>query len=116
MPRAFFPTLFYGTTPDALELWELQGLATQVYFRSGRTIFSESELSDSAFGLSQGVVRLYKLLPDGRRHVVAFALPGDFLGMPLADRHNFSADAIGEVALCRFSRGDLTRFIHSIQP
>ena len=58
-------------------------------------------------------MRLYKLLPDGRRQVLAFALPGDFLGMPLADRHNFSADAIGEVSLCRFSRDDLTKFIQS---
>jgi cAMP-binding proteins - catabolite gene activator and regulatory subunit of cAMP-dependent protein kinases len=113
MPRAFFPTLFCGATADALELQTLQGLATQVYFRAGRTIFSEGEPADSVFGLSQGVVRLYKLLPDGRRQVLAFALPGNFLGMPLADRHNFSADAIGEVALCRFSRRDLTKFTQS---
>ena len=113
MPRAFFPTLFCGATPDAHELRELQRLATQVYFRAGKTIFSEGELANSVFGLSQGVVRLYKLLPDGRRQILAFALPGDFLGMPLADRHKFSADAIGEVALCRFSRDDLTKFIQS---
>src|SRR6202171_3248979 len=113
MPRAFFPTLFCGATPDAHELRELQGLATQVYFRAGKTIFSESEPADAVYGLSQGVVRLYKLLPDGRRQILAFALPDDFLGMPLADSHNFSADAIGEVALCRFSRDDLTKFIQS---
>jgi CRP/FNR family transcriptional regulator, anaerobic regulatory protein len=113
MPRALFPTLFCGAAVNAPELRELQGLATQVYFRSGRTIFSESELADSVFGLSQGVVRLYKLLPDGRRQVLAFALPGDFLGMPLAARHNFSADAIGEVALCRFSRADLRKLVQS---
>src|SRR5450756_206784 len=113
MARAFFPTLFCGASLDPLEVRELQGLATQVYFRTGRTIFSESEPADSVFGLSQGVVRLYKLLPDGRRQVVAFALPGDFLGMPLADRHNFSADAIGEVALCRYSRDELTKLILS---
>jgi CRP/FNR family transcriptional regulator, anaerobic regulatory protein len=113
MPRAFFSTLFCGACSNAHELRELQDLATQVYFRSGRTIFSEGELAEGAFGLSQGVVRLYKLLPDGRRHIVAFALPGDFLGMPLADRHSFSADAIGEVALCRFPRDDLTKFIQS---
>jgi CRP/FNR family transcriptional regulator len=58
-------------------------------------------------------VRLYKLLPDGRRQILAFALPGDFLGMPLADQHKFSADAIGEISLCRFSRIDLTKFIRS---
>jgi CRP/FNR family transcriptional regulator, anaerobic regulatory protein len=113
MPRALFPTLFCGAAVSTRELRELQGLATQVYFRPGRTIFSEGEPADSVFGLSQGVVRLYKLLPDGRRQILAFALPGDFLGMPLADRHNFSADAIGEVALCRFSRGDLKRFVQS---
>jgi CRP/FNR family transcriptional regulator, anaerobic regulatory protein len=113
MPRAFFPTLFCGTAADAHEVRELQGLAKPAYYRSGTTIFSESEPADSVFGLSQGVVRLYKMLPDGRRHVVAFALPGDFLGMPLADRYNFSADAVGEVALCRFSRGALARFIQS---
>jgi CRP/FNR family transcriptional regulator, anaerobic regulatory protein len=112
MPRAFFPTLLCGSAVDPLELRELQKLATQVYFRPGRTIFSEGELADSVFGLSQGVVRLYKLLPDGRR-VLVFALPGDFLGMPLAARHSFSADAIGEVALCRFSREELTKFIQS---
>jgi len=113
LPRAFFPALFCGDAADAHEVRELQGLASQVYFRSGATIFLEDELTDCAFGLSRGVVRLYKLLPDGRRHVVAFALPGDFLGMPLADRHNFSADAVGEVALCRFSRSQLTKFIQS---
>ena len=113
MPRAFFPTLFCGAAASALELRELQGLATQVYFHSGKTIFSESEPADAVYGLSQGVVRLYKLLPDGRRQVLAFALPGDFLGMPLADRHNFSADAIGAVALCRFPRDDLIKFIQS---
>jgi CRP/FNR family transcriptional regulator, anaerobic regulatory protein len=113
MPRAFFPTLFCGEAPDALELRELQRLATQVYFHARKTIFSEGEAANSVSGLSQGVVRLYKMLPDGRRQILAFALPGDFLGMPLADRHKFSADAIGEVALCRFSRDDLTKFIRS---
>jgi CRP/FNR family transcriptional regulator len=59
------------------------------------------------------VVRLYKLLPDGRRQIVAFTLPGDFLAMPLADRFNFSADAIGEVSVSRFPREKLKRLIQS---
>jgi len=113
MPRALFPALFCGDAANLFELRELQKLAIQVYFRSGKKLFSEREPADAVFGLSQGVVRLYKQLPDGRRQVLAFALPGDFLGMPFAERHNFSADAIGEVALCRFSRADLTEFIQS---
>ena len=113
MSRASFPTLFCGEAASALELRELRKLATQVYLRPGKTIFSEGEPAENVFGLAQGVVRLYKLLPDGRRQILAFALPGDFLGMPLAERHNFSADAIGEVALCRFSRDSLTAYVQS---
>jgi CRP/FNR family transcriptional regulator, anaerobic regulatory protein len=113
LPRAFFPALFCGEAIDPHELRELQKLAVQVHFGAGKTIFSEGELADSVFGLSQGVVRLYKLVADGRRQVLTFALPGEFLEMPLANRHNLSADAIGEVSLSRFSRIELTKFIQS---
>src|SRR5258708_17393536 len=59
----------------------------------------------------EGVMRLYKLLPDGRRQIVGFALPGDFLGMATSARHSLSADAIGPVVVCRFSRTSFARFI-----
>jgi CRP/FNR family transcriptional regulator, anaerobic regulatory protein len=113
MSRALFPALFCGDAATSDDLRELHSLATQVYFSSGKTIFSEREPADTVFGLSRGVVRLYKVLPDGRRQVLAFALPGDFLGMPFAERHKFSADAIGDIALCRFSRDELIKFIQS---
>jgi CRP/FNR family transcriptional regulator, anaerobic regulatory protein len=113
MPRALFPALFCGEAVELQELLELQKLAVQVRLGAGKTIFSEGELADSVFGLSQGFVRLYKLLPDGRRQVLTFALPGDFLGMPLASRHSHSADAIGEIAVSRFSRVELTSLIRS---
>jgi CRP/FNR family transcriptional regulator len=113
MSRAVFPELFSSSALDALELREFHRLSTQVYIRSGKTIFTEGNVADEVFGVSQGVVRLYKLLPDGRRQVLAFALPGDFLGMPLVERYNFSADAIGEVTLCRFARAELIKFIQS---
>ena len=112
MPRALFPALFCGTVANAHELRALQGIATEIYFRSGQSIFSEREPADRVFGLSKGVVRLYTFM-DGRRQVLAFALPGDFLGMPLASLHRVSADAIGEVALCQFSRDELMKLIES---
>jgi CRP-like cAMP-binding protein len=109
----FFPSAFCGLSCTRDELAELTRLAAPVRFNGGQTIFSEGERAESAFGLSRGVVRLYKLLPDGRRQVVAFTLPGDFLGMPLADRFNCSADAIGEVSVSRFPREKLKRLIQS---
>ena len=57
-------------------------------------------------------MRLYKLLPDGRRQIVGFALPGDFLGMAAA-RHGFSADAIGHVDVCKLSKTSFARFVEN---
>ena len=111
--RGFFPTSFCGEACDARELTELKRLATTIRFEGGQTIFSEGDEARSAFGLSHGVVRLYRLLPDGRRQVVAFAFPGDFLAMPLAERFTFSADAIGEVGVCKFPREELKRLIET---
>jgi CRP/FNR family transcriptional regulator len=112
MPRAF-ATLFCGEALDPQELRELQKLAVQVRLHPGETIFAEGELAAEVFGLSRGVVRLYKLLPDGRRQVMTIGLPGEFLGTPIACRHSVSADAIGEVDLCRFPRIELVKFIRS---
>ena len=109
----FFPTLFCGEACDAREIAELKRLATPIRFEGGQTIFSEGEPATRAFGLSHGVVRLYRVLPNGRRQVVAFAFPGDFLAMPLADRFSLSADAVGQVGICRFPREELKRFIEN---
>ena len=38
-------------------------------------------------------------------------MPGDFIGLGLAEFHGFSADAIGETGLCRFSRGPFVELV-----
>jgi CRP/FNR family transcriptional regulator len=95
---------------DRAELRELVHLGRQVYFRPGETVFAQEEMTTSFYNLLEGVMRLYKLLADGRRQIIGFALPGDFLGLAASSRHNFSADAIGAVELCQFSRSGFTKF------
>lgn len=113
MPRTAFPALFCRGVATLPELRKLEQLAVQALFRPDQTIFSFRDPADTAFGLTSGLVRLYKWLPDGRRQVLAFALPGEFLGMPLDERYKFSADAIGEVVLCRFPRDSLTKIFQT---
>ena len=96
---------------DGVELRELEHLGRHVHFASCETVFAQEEMTTSFYNVLDGVLRLYKLLPDGRRQIVGFALPGDFLGMTNSPRHSFSADAIGQVAVCRFSRSAFARFI-----
>jgi CRP/FNR family transcriptional regulator len=52
----------------------------------------------------EGAVKLYKLLPDGRRQITGFLFPGDFLGVALNQTYAYSAEAMTDVRLCRFPR------------
>jgi CRP/FNR family transcriptional regulator len=96
---------------DAAELREFEHLGRRVHFAACESVFSEEDITTSFFNVLDGVMRLYKLLPDGRRQIVGFALPGDFLGMNVSGRHNFSADAIGAVTVCQFAKTPFGRFI-----
>ncbi len=86
-------------------------LAHHTHFASGATLFTQGRGARSVYNITEGVVRLYKLLSDGRRQVVGFALPGDFLGLAMRDAFGFSADAIGEVSACSFSRNAYTALV-----
>jgi CRP/FNR family transcriptional regulator len=98
---------------DRSELQELDHLSRHVHFVSGGTVFAEEEIVTSFYNVLEGVLRLYKLLPDGRRQIVGFGLPGDFLGMVASAHHGYSADAIGPVTVCRFSKSSFARFIEN---
>jgi CRP/FNR family transcriptional regulator len=95
---------------DNAELHELAHLGRHVRFAACETVFAQEEMTTSFYNLLEGVMRLYKLLPDGRRQIIGFALPGDFLGLAASTRHNFSADAIGNAVLCRFSKSAFALF------
>ena len=95
---------------DKIEIRDIEQLSRRVRFSTCETVFAQEDVTSSFYSMIDGVMRLYKLLPDGRRQIVGFALPGDFLGLTTADRHGFSADAIGSVTVCQFARGAFARF------
>jgi len=98
----------------ALELSELEGLdaISQVrHFPAKTMLFDQGALAGSVFNVTNGIVRLYKSLPDGRRQIVGFALPGDFLGLALSDRYGVTAEAVTAVKVCRFSRSAFVAFV-----
>src|ERR1700687_1415390 len=96
---------------DQDELRELEQLGHRFQYRPNETVFNQEEIATSCYNLLEGVMRLYKLLPDGRRQIVGFALPGDFLGISVDGRHGFWADAVGPVVVCRFVKKSFSRFV-----
>jgi CRP/FNR family transcriptional regulator len=95
--------------PD--ELQELDRLASSIAVGAKERLFEQDQPSAAVYNVTAGSVRLYKLLPDGRRQVVGFALPGDFLGLSMSERNAFSADALTPTTACKFSRQEYSNFL-----
>jgi CRP/FNR family transcriptional regulator, anaerobic regulatory protein len=96
---------------DQKDLAEFERISRHVQLAPNEALFTAGEPARSVHNLTAGVARLYKLLPDGRRQVVGFALPGDFLGVTPSDRYSISADAVDSVSVCRFPREAFSQFI-----
>lgn len=95
------------------ELAGLNALAEKARFEPKETLFIQGDDADAVYNVTCGMLRLYKLLPDGRRQIVGFLLPGDFVGLSLGERFGFSADAIDAVSACRFDRRAFIGFVDS---
>ncbi len=89
----------------------LDRMSKRMVFAAKTLVFAQGDAANRVFSLSEGVVRIYKLLPDGRRQVVGFALPGDFLGLTLHEAHALTAEAIEPSVCCAFPRTALRQLI-----
>jgi len=98
---------------DSNQLREFKTSGATVTRAAGETIFFEGDIATHVYNLTAGVLRLSKLLPDGRRQIAGFLFPGDFLGITMEDEHAFTAEAITSSTLCQFSRARFDAFVDS---
>lgn len=91
----------------ALSNADLPRLAELVSCRkieNSQRLIDEGDVADEVFTVTSGMLRIYKLLPDGRRQITGFLTAGDFVGLVASEEYAYSAEAIGDVELCRFNR------------
>jgi CRP/FNR family transcriptional regulator len=76
---------------------------------AGNSIISEQDPNGKLFTLYAGWAFRYKTLSDGRRQILNFLLPGDFIGLQqeFADGASHGVEALTDVALCVFPRDGL---------
>jgi CRP/FNR family transcriptional regulator, anaerobic regulatory protein len=86
------------------EFAALDKVGTVVMLRRGETLFYEGDSAESYFKVVSGAVRSCRLLADGRRHIGAFFLTGDFLGLNDEDTYHVTAEAVSDTTLIRYSR------------
>jgi CRP/FNR family transcriptional regulator, nitrogen fixation regulation protein len=63
-------------------------------FGRNAEIYAEGETAGYVYKVVSGVVRISKLLPDGRRQISAFHMPGEMFGFEAGELHHASAEAV----------------------
>ena len=89
---------------DNTEIGKLAAIVTRVNLQAQQMLFHEGDEADSVFNITAGSIKIYKLLPNGRRQITGFLMPGDFLGLAAKSVYSYSAEAITPVDVCKFAR------------
>lgn len=94
-PRPRYAPSELATTPSAIfapiALEDRLGQATVRKLEAKEHVFCEGDPRIHVFRIEEGVVAVYKTLPDGRRQIIDFAYPGDLIGLGMLGEHVLSA-------------------------
>jgi len=98
-------SVMLANTPE--ELAVIESLRdSQTLLRAGATLIREGERGGRLATLFAGWAFRYKTLRDGRRQILNFLLPGDFIGLQqkMTDESPHGVEALTDVVLCTFPR------------
>jgi CRP/FNR family transcriptional regulator, nitrogen fixation regulation protein len=98
-----------GTESGALLALERIG-ARRSFIRNAE-IYAEGDTPNSWFRVVSGLVRICKLLHDGRRHIAEFCFAGDCFGFDSGAERAFSAEAVSDLVLMRYPLPAVKRLI-----
>jgi CRP-like cAMP-binding protein len=97
--------LFKPITPN--ELGAINGIKREhVSLKAGAEIIRAGDESPEIYTLYSGWAFRFKTLPDGRRQILNFLLPGDLVGLQAAmfDAAQYGVEALTDVELCLLPR------------
>lgn len=84
-------------------LSELEAIMTSRKLAANETLVDVGQQKLKVFSLTSGMLRLFTLLPDGRRQISGFLYPGDYLGLADDEVYSQTAEAVVPSALCSFT-------------
>jgi len=95
------------------DMHRLYALATEQSYANGDFILHEEQSADFVLSIQAGYAAMVRLTADGKRQILAFLFPGDFVGFTSEDRYHYGVTALSQVELCRFDRTELEALIEA---
>lgn len=92
---------------DASALDDISSDSQRTRLPAKSILFREGDPATRAFSIVEGVVKLSRLLADGKQQVVGFRFAGDILGYGAGRTYPFDAESLTAGHFCRIERGRL---------
>lgn len=96
---------------DAAALDDISSDSERTRLPMKSTLFREGDPALRAFSIIEGVVKLSRLLPDGKQQVVGFRFPGDIIGFGMQRTYAFDAELLTAGHFCRIERSRLDQLL-----
>lgn len=87
---------------DDSEVGALERIMSPRGLEHDQTLAQEGDRRSHVYTLTSGMLRLSSALPDGRRQITGFLLPGDYFGLADDRVHTQTAEAVTASNLCAF--------------
>lgn len=86
------------------QLMKLGQSTRQKILKKGTILQFDEEETHEYVNIVSGVVKLTKLLSDGRQQIVGLQFPPEFVGRPYADHATLNAEAASDLEVCIFPK------------
>jgi CRP/FNR family transcriptional regulator len=96
-------------TPE--QLGELNKHSSRHRLDTGAEVIGQGETVVNYSNIIRGVVKLTKVMADGRQQIVGLQFAPDFLGRPFLEESAITAEAATESEVCNFPRQVLDRLV-----
>ena len=85
-------------------LRRIQDFGARLRYERNELLFNQDDDAEHFYRILSGTVRLCRYMPDGRRYIVDFQLPGDVIGLTESPDHPVSAEAVSDVIVVAYPR------------
>jgi len=96
-------------TPE--QLAEFSRYTSRKVVHGGAELHGQGEPVRSYANILKGVVKLTKMMPDGRQQIVGLQFAPDFIGRPFSSESALSAEAATDTEVCALPKSALDRLV-----
>ncbi len=83
---------------------QMRDISSSKNLKAGETLFWEDDATEYAYLLTDGTMKAYKLLPNGRSQIVRFIAHGEIIASTCFTTHTYTTEALTECTILQLPR------------